>query len=87
MCAHGYYMRQGEPMRSEIIFRARKSIDNRYQLCHTVAKATRRLHIASRNTQETINAVFIRIAEDSSSFETLIVPIDSYPSDPLLLWD
>jgi hypothetical protein len=52
-------------MRSEIIFRAKEMIDNKYQLCQTASKATRRLHISSRNTQETINSAFTRIAEDS----------------------
>ena len=65
-------------MRSEIIFRAKESIDNKYQLCQTVAKVTRRLHIPSRNTQETINAAFTRIAGDSSLFEVLVVPVDSW---------
>jgi hypothetical protein len=49
-------------MRSEIIFRAKETIDNRYLLCQTVSKATRVLHISSRNTQETINRAFVKIA-------------------------
>ena len=52
-------------MRSEIIFRAKEMIENKYQLCQTASKATRRLHVSSRNTQETINSAFTRIAEDS----------------------
>lgn len=52
-------------MRSEIIFRAAEQVDNKYKLCQTASKATRRLHIASRNTQETINSAFTRIAAGS----------------------
>jgi hypothetical protein len=51
-------------MRSEIIFRAKEMIDNKYRLCQTASKATRRLHISSQNTQETINNAFVRIAAD-----------------------
>jgi hypothetical protein len=53
-------------MRSEIIFRAKETIENKYRLCQTVSKATRRLHISSHNTQETINNAFIKIAADST---------------------
>jgi hypothetical protein len=49
-------------MRSEAIFRAKEIIANKYSLCQTVAKATRRLHIAPLNTQETINKAFAKIA-------------------------
>ena len=49
-------------MRSEIIFRAAEQVANKYKLCQTAAKATRQLHIPSKNTQETINSAFVRIA-------------------------
>ena len=52
-------------MRSEAIFRANEIIANKYKLCQTVAKATRSLHISSRNTQETINNAFERIVTSS----------------------
>ena len=55
-------------MRSELIFRARETVDNKYKLCQTASKATRRLHIAATNTTDTINDAFSRIAggDDSS---------------------
>jgi hypothetical protein len=53
-------------MRSEIIFRASEKISNKYKLCQTASKATRQLHIASTNTQETINNAFVRIAAESN---------------------
>ncbi len=57
-------------MRSEAIFRAKEVIENKYRLCQTVSKATRRLHVSSRNTQETINNAFAKIAV-SSEFPVL----------------
>jgi hypothetical protein len=52
-------------MRSEAIFRAKETLGNRYQLCQMASKTTRRMHVASRNTQETINSAFEKIAADS----------------------
>jgi hypothetical protein len=49
-------------MRSEMIFRAKVNIENKYQLCQTAAKATRRLHVSSSDTQMTIHNAFVRIA-------------------------
>jgi hypothetical protein len=54
-------------MRSEIIFRAKLNIENKYELCQTAAKATRRLHVSSNDTQQTINNAFSRIATDPAS--------------------
>jgi hypothetical protein len=52
-------------MRSEAIFLAKKTIENKYSLCQTVAKATRKLHISPRSTQETINSAFENLASAS----------------------
>jgi hypothetical protein len=52
-------------MRSEIIFRAAEKVANKYKLCQTAAKATRLLHVACRDTQESINNAFVRIAAGS----------------------
>jgi hypothetical protein len=51
-------------MRSELIFRARETVDNKYKLCQTASKATRRLHISAKNTTDTINDAFARIADE-----------------------
>jgi hypothetical protein len=53
-------------MRSEAIFRAKEMIDNKFSLCLTVSKATRRLHISPRSTQETISSAFVKIAEGAN---------------------
>ena len=58
-------------MRSEAIFRAKEMIDNKFSLCLTVSKATRRLHISPRSTGETISSVFVKVAE-GSGFPVLI---------------
>jgi hypothetical protein len=50
-------------MRSESVFRAKEIIGNRYQLCQTVSKATRKIHTSTRNTQETISSAFAKIAD------------------------
>ena len=52
-------------MRSEAIFRAKETLSNRYQLCQTVAKTTRLMHVPSQNPQQTINNAFEKIAADS----------------------
>jgi hypothetical protein len=54
-------------LRSELIFRARETIDNKYKLCQTTAKSTRLLHIATKNTTDTINNALERIAGDHIS--------------------
>jgi hypothetical protein len=54
-------------MRSEMIFRAKVNIENKYELCQTAAKATRRLHVSSSDTQKTINNAFVRIATEAAA--------------------
>jgi hypothetical protein len=61
-------------VRSELIFRARETVDNKYKLCQTTSEATRRLHIAAKNTTDTINDVLARIAR-SDEFS---LPCESY---------
>jgi hypothetical protein len=62
-------------VRSELIFRAREKLDNKYKLCQTTSKATRRLHITAKNTTDTINDALSRIAGGDES---------SLPADPIL---
>jgi len=54
-------------MRSEAIFRAKEIIANKYSLCQAASRATRLLHISSRNTVETINGAFAKIACTSAA--------------------
>lgn len=62
-------------MRSEAIFRAKEIIANKYKLCQTVAKAARRLHISSTDTQGTINQAFERIAKGSDTPIAVILSV------------
>jgi hypothetical protein len=65
-------------VRSELIFRARETVDNKYKLCQTTSKATR-LHIAAKNTTDTINDVLSRVAGgDESSLLANPIPASSY---------
>ena len=54
-------------VRSELIFRAREKVDNKYKLCQTTSKATRSLHIVAQNTTDTINDALSRIAGGDES--------------------
>ena len=58
-------------MRSELIFRAREKVVNKYKLCQTTSKATRRLHIAAKNTTDTINDALSRIAGGDEVFDSV----------------
>ena len=50
-------------MRSYIVYRANRKIQDRYQLCRTCAIATRQLHISSSRMQDTINIVLELISQ------------------------
>ena len=58
-------------VRSELIFRAREKVVNKYKLCQTTSKATRRLHIAAKNTTDTINDALSRIAGGDEVFDSV----------------
>jgi hypothetical protein len=53
-------------VRSEIIFQAQKIVANKYELCNTVAKLTRRTHFLSPCTQDAIVDAFVTVANDLS---------------------
>jgi hypothetical protein len=68
-------------MRSDLIYDALDTVNNRYLLCQLVSKATRKFHKPSTRIQETMNDVLMRVgdageAEDviSSSTEKLAEP-------------
>jgi len=56
-------------VRSELIFRAKETVDNKYKLCQTASKATRLLHISAKNTTDTINDALLRIAGGDDTFQ------------------
>ncbi len=49
-------------MRSDKVFEALHTLENRYMLCQLASKATRRFHRPNTRIQETMNEVLDRIA-------------------------
>jgi hypothetical protein len=49
-------------LRSTLVYSASKEIPNRFQLCQTISKATRVLHVDSNATGSTINRALESIA-------------------------
>jgi len=50
-------------MRSELVYSAGLKIENRFLLSATVMRAVRRLHVNSTRTEDTLNKVFVDVAE------------------------
>jgi hypothetical protein len=57
-------------MRSEYVFAAVKEIENRFMLCRVASVSTRRLHIDSTRSPDTINKSLNLIAAGSPSTKT-----------------
>jgi hypothetical protein len=62
-------------VRSELIFRAREKIDNKYELCQATAKSTRVLHIPTTSATVTINDALTRLAGDRVSPALASLPL------------
>jgi hypothetical protein len=56
-------------MRSELVFKALAYESNRYQLVHSVAKGTRKLHRPFTRLEETTNVVLERFVGEASRIE------------------
>lgn len=48
-------------MRSDLIYDALDTVNNRYLLCQLVSKATRKFHRPATRIQETMNDVLVRV--------------------------
>jgi hypothetical protein len=48
-------------MRSDLIYDALETVQNRYLLCQLASKATRKFHKPNTRVQETMNDVFSRV--------------------------
>ena len=57
-------------MRSDLIYDALGTVQNRYLLCQVASKATRKFHKPNTRIQETMNEVLDRIA--SSERQTVL---------------
>ena len=58
-------------MRSDLIYDAVRTVQNRYLLCQVASKATRKFHKPNTRIQDTMNEVFERFAESESSTRIL----------------
>jgi DNA-directed RNA polymerase omega subunit len=54
-------------MRNNLVFDALEHINNRYELCHVAAKATRRLHKPRARLQDTTNDVLALLTHPLNS--------------------
>ena len=58
-------------MRSDLIYEALRTVQNRYLLCQIASKATRKLHKPNTRVQETMNQVLARFG-DTEAPEKLV---------------
>jgi hypothetical protein len=50
-------------MRSKLVYEAGLKIENRFLLATTAMQATKKLHVTSNRTEETVNKVFAEMAK------------------------
>ncbi len=50
-------------MRSDLVYDALRTVNNRYVLCQLASKATRKFHRPASRVQETMNEVLGRLAD------------------------
>jgi hypothetical protein len=63
-------------MRSDKVFEAVHTVQNRYMLCQLASKATRKFHKPNTRIQETTNEILNRIA-DSDRKTVLCEPVNA----------
>lgn len=61
-------------MRSDLIYEALDTVNNRYLLCQLVSKATRKFHKPNTRIQETMNDVLVRVGGAGQAEEVLAEP-------------
>lgn len=61
-------------MRSDLIYEALDTVNNRYLLCQLVSKATRKFHRPSTRIQDTMNEVLVRVGHAREAEEVITVP-------------
>lgn len=61
-------------MRSDLIYEALDTVNNRYLLCQLVSKATRKFHRPSTRIQDTMNEVLVRVGRARHAEEVITVP-------------
>ena len=58
-------------MRSDLIYDALDTVNNRYLLCQLVSKATRKFHRPATRIQETMNDVLVRVGDAGQAEEVI----------------
>ncbi|MBZ5531354.1 MAG: DNA-directed RNA polymerase subunit omega [Acidobacteriia bacterium] len=61
-------------MRSNLIYDALDTVNNRYLLCQIVSKATRKFHKPTTRIQETMNDVLVRVGGADEQQEVMTAP-------------
>jgi hypothetical protein len=61
-------------MRSDKVFEALHTVQNRYMLCQLASKATRRFHRPNTRIQETTNEIFLKIAGAQKNDDVMAIP-------------
>jgi hypothetical protein len=72
-------------MRSELVFEAELKIENRFLLATTAMQATRKLHISSTRTEDTVNRVFTDVAKGQYAHGDLPEVVSPSSIDLLLI--
>ena len=58
-------------MRSDLIYAAGIQVENRFLLAATAMRAVRKLHVGATRTEDTINKIFVEIAQNRQFVGTL----------------
>ena len=58
-------------MRSQLVYEAGLKIENRFLLATTAMQATRKLHVSSTRTEDTVNRVFAEVANGTRVYAKL----------------
>jgi hypothetical protein len=72
-------------MRSNLVYSAGRTIENRFLLATVVIRAVRVLHINSTRTEDTANRVFSDISEGRYANTVLPDPVPPPLIEPLLI--
>jgi hypothetical protein len=61
-------------MRSDLIYDALDTVNNRYLLCQLISKATRKFHRPNTRIQDTMNDVLVRVGHAGQAEQVITVP-------------
>lgn len=64
-------------MRSDLIYDALDTVNNRYLLCQLASKATRKFHRPNARIQETMNDVLVRVGSAGQAQEVIALPTEN----------